>query len=228
MMNTQAINSPTSVENLSTQMIELNFPVFGKTLPVQHGYLLYSAICHQVSAAHKIDFQLGTIVGVPDGQGHIHLQEGTSLYIRVETQWIPQFLTLAGKTLALNGHEIRLGIPRPFLLKPASSLYSRLVAIKGFTEVEPFQEALQRQLSKLNIQAQVIIPVDKEEKPSRKVLKIKDKIIVGFSVLIEGLSAEDSIKLQTLGLGGRRKMGAGVMFPAKKNFQERSNAATSG
>lgn len=212
-MNTQAVNPLIPAENLSDQIIELNFPVFGKTLPVQHGYLLYSAICHHVAAAHEIDFQLGTIAGIADGHGHIHLPEGISLHIRVEVQWMPQFLTLAGKTLELNGHAIRLGIPRPFLLKPASSLYSRLVAIKGFTEVEPFKEAVQRQLSKMGIPAQVIMPADSQGKPSRKVLKVKDKTIVGFSVLIEGLSAEDSIKLQVLGLGGRRKMGAGVFFP---------------
>ena len=42
---------------------------------------------------------------------------------------------------------------------------------------------------------------------------IRDKEIVGFEVLLEGLTAEESLTVQKMGLGGRRHMGCGIFAP---------------
>jgi CRISPR-associated protein Cas6 len=47
----------------------------------------------------------------------------------------------------------------------------------------------------------------------RRILTVKDKKIVGFSLVAHGLSDEDSIKLQSHGIGGRRSMGCGIFNP---------------
>jgi CRISPR-associated protein Cas6 len=47
-------------------------------------------------------------------------------------------------------------------------------------------------------------------------LRIHGKRIVGFSVIIQGLTAEESMKLQEHGLGGRGKMGCGFFVPLKE------------
>jgi CRISPR-associated protein Cas6 len=52
----------------------------------------------------------------------------------------------------------------------------------------------------------------------RRILTVKDKKIVGFSLLAHGLSDEDSIKLQAHGIGGRRAMGCGIFNPILKNI----------
>ena len=44
----------------------------------------------------------------------------------------------------------------------------------------------------------------------RRTLRIKDKEVVGYEMLVETLSANESLALQEHGLGGRRQMGAGV------------------
>ena len=49
--------------------------------------------------------------------------------------------------------------------------------------------------------------------PRRRALRIKDQTHVGYSLLVEGLSAEESIRLQEQGLGGRRKLGCGLFLP---------------
>jgi CRISPR-associated protein Cas6 len=44
----------------------------------------------------------------------------------------------------------------------------------------------------------------------RRTLRIKDKEVVGYEVLVEALTAEESLNLQEHGLGGRRHMGCGI------------------
>lgn len=39
------------------------------------------------------------------------------------------------------------------------------------------------------------------------------KEVVGYELVIEGLTADESVAIQTTGLGGRRHMGCGVFVP---------------
>lgn len=133
---------------------------------------------------------------------------------------IGDFLPLAGKTLALGGEPIRIGVPKVDALDPAVSLAARMVTIKGFMEPEGFLAAARRQLDDLGVAAgaSIAIPMVSDGRPNagqpiRRVLRIKDKTIVGFAVRVKGLSAEESLTLQERGIGGRRHMGCGVFVP---------------
>jgi CRISPR-associated protein Cas6 len=88
-------------------------------------------------------------------------------------------------------------------------LYSRLVTIKGFMEPKEFLEAAKRQLEKIEVQTELQIG-------ERRTFRIKDKQVVGFEIAATGLDAEDSIRLQESGLGGRRHMGCGVFVPWRR------------
>ncbi len=80
-------------------------------------------------------------------------------------------------------------------------------------EPESFLAAARSQLSALGINATLELPHDDEGRPRRRVLMIKDRTIVGFSLAAHDLSDDDSINFQTLGLGGRRAMGCGIFNP---------------
>jgi CRISPR-associated protein Cas6 len=45
------------------------------------------------------------------------------------------------------------------------------------------------------------------------VLRIQGRRIVGYALRVVGLTDEDSVRLQEEGLGGRRRMGCGVLVP---------------
>ena len=75
-------------------------------------------------------------------------------------------------------------------------------------EPDEFAEAVRRQLTALEISDGCVLTVAK-----RRTLKIKDKEVVGFEVILEGLLADESIAIQEAGLGGRSKMGCGVFVP---------------
>ena len=77
-------------------------------------------------------------------------------------------------------------------------------------DAEKFAEAVRRQLDTLEISERVILTIGK-----RRTLKIRDKEVVGFEVILEGLTASESIILQEHGLGGRRHMGCGVFVTVK-------------
>ncbi len=49
----------------------------------------------------------------------------------------------------------------------------------------------------------------------RRTIRIRKAEVVGYALLVEGLSVEDSLRLQQYGLGGRRRMGCGVFVPAR-------------
>jgi len=79
-----------------------------------------------------------------------------------------------------------------------------MVTIKDSTELEPFKDAVGRQLAELSITNETV------EVGSRKIVTIDSYKIVGFSLRVTGLSPRYSIKLQEEGLGGRRRMGCGI------------------
>lgn len=79
-----------------------------------------------------------TIPGFPDKQGKIILTEQSHLRIRTPIPQIPLIYRLAGKSIRLGIHEIKIGIPKIFMLKPVDKLKSRIVVIKGHSEPESF------------------------------------------------------------------------------------------
>jgi CRISPR-associated protein Cas6 len=220
---TERQTQPTDV--LNQPCVELSFGVTGQTLPADHGYGLYSAIAHHCPAVHEQDdISIQTISGMPDRAGKIYLSNQSRLRIRLpyEPQKLALVLPLAGQTLTIGSHPIQLHIPQIFPLQPASELRSRIVTIKKFQEPEPFLEAVKRQLDALEIQGHAQIPCDEAGKPLRKTIKIKTFTVVGFSLVVTDLDEQDSLKLQTLGLGGKHRMGCGIFtaFPHSWRFRD--------
>ncbi len=194
--------------------VDLSFQVIGASLPADHGYGLYSALSHWNPEIHNLQgLSIQTITGIPDKQGKIYLTEKSRFRIRLHANQVPFAYGLAGQSLTIGTHQIRLGIPQIYELQPAADLKARIVVIKGYQEPEDFLKAALKQLNNLGIQATVVIPIDHEQKAERKTIKIKRFTIVGYKLGVFGLSNADSIKLQIEGLGGKRRMGCGVFIP---------------
>jgi CRISPR-associated protein Cas6 len=187
--------------------IELHFPFTGKTLPSDHGYGLYGAISRVLPEAHSADWlAIETIPGAARGDGVTQLDPQARLKIRIPQDRVPLILKLAGKRLEVDGHAIRLGAPQIYLLKSATALYARIVTIKGFTEPEPFLDAVCRKLDEMGVKGEPVVG-------PRRVVRVGNHTIIGFALAIHELSDEGSILLQEQGIGGRRRMGCGIFFP---------------
>ena len=187
--------------------IDLAFRLNGANVPVDHGYSLYGALSRVVPELHEAnDVGVQPIRGIYSGYGKLHLSTSSRLVIRLPDEQIRPYLKLAGKRLEVEEHPLRVGVPEVRTLRPVARLRARLVTIKGFLEEAGFLEAVNRQLQGLNITCEVLLG-------RRRTFRVKDKQVVGFEVDLTGLTAENSIRLQENGLGGRRKMGCGVFVP---------------
>jgi CRISPR-associated protein Cas6 len=212
------------------QTIDLSFDLAGDTIPADHGYMLYSALSRQVPEIHSEAIlprlAIHPIAGTPIGSRLLKVGSSSSLVFRLEEGAL-DLGRLAGSEIEIGEHRLKLGVIRRQALKPAAQLYSRLVVIKGAQDESSFLESANRQLKNLGIRAGAGLIrrtalQSREGKTSvnrspfiRRTLRICDREIVGYAVMVEGLTAEESIQLQEVGLGGRRHFGCGVFVPAR-------------
>jgi len=189
--------------------VDLAFRIVGKTIPVDHGYSLYSAISRIIPDIHASkETGIHPIRGTYSGDGTLLLTSSSRLILRVPDTQISTCLKLAGKRLDVERNTLRVGVPEVRLLRPAAKLRARLVTFKNSLEEVRFLEVARERLDKLQVAGEL-------ELGQRRTLRVKDKQVVGFELAIGNLSAEESLSLQENGLGGRRHMGCGVLIPAK-------------
>jgi len=174
-------------------MIDLSFPVFGEYLPSDHNYGLYSALVHHCQQLKEIDWQLGTITGIPDGKGLINLGSKSRLKIRCAIEHAHLFQPT---NLKIGKWEITVGTPKATDMTNSPDLYSRIVVIKGAETPEQFRQSLAKQLP----------PGTVATIGERRKLKIKRFTVIGFEVFAH---TPDPKTLQIQGLGGKRKIGCG-------------------
>jgi CRISPR-associated protein Cas6 len=210
--------------------LEIQFALRGRTLPADHGYALYSAVKKllQDSTDNSIpkdlppDVRLCSISGIPDRAGMIYLNRGSKVRLRCPSEQIQTwYRLLQNQVFDVRGHLIRLIQPQITLPEASNALTSRLVTFKleavDHADVPRyFLESCQKGLERLDVKGQAFISSDVNGDLARRTLQVKDKKIVGYGVVVEGLSQEDSLKLQWHGLGGRQHFGCGWFYPARE------------
>src|SRR5262249_47562859 len=135
------------------------------------------------------------------------------LCIRTPKELIGDLLALMGKEIDVSGYKLVLGEASVRTLKPMKNLYSPLVVICGAETEKDFFDSANKQLMQLDILAKAI-PFCPHGFTVRRTFKIKTAKIPGFAISITDLSNEDSVKLQSAGIGGRRRMGCGIFIPS--------------
>lgn len=115
---------------------------------------------------------------------------------------------------ALQGAELALASPlhigrasrRELLAYPV--LHARLV-VTGAEDEAGFAREVEAELAALEIDCDIIVG-------RRGELKVDERqTLVGYSLMLHGLSAEESLRAQELGLGRERKLGCGLFVPHK-------------
>jgi CRISPR-associated endonuclease/helicase Cas3 len=192
--------------------IELFFSLTGQTLPLDNGYIVYSALSRICPAIHELkNISIHPIAGIPESSKLLRLTQHSKLQIRLPVDLISLiYESLAGQTFSIGQNQFHLGIPGYTPLAPFSNLYSRLVIIRRFQESQSFLEAAKRQLKRLGIQGSITLATRSNGQPQCRQLTIKNETgtfaVRGFCVQIADLNPEDSITLQKYGIGGKQKM----------------------
>ena len=201
----------------------------GSVIPVDHGYALYGALSRVLPEVHRENgIAVHPVWGRQVGNRQLMLLPWSTLTLRVPDGQIAPMLALSGKPFTLGETTLRVGVPEVRALVPASTLRSRLVVIKikgtsaADLDADNFAAAARRKLDRLGLspQVEILIPPHKtgplEGQPLRRTLNIKGAEVVGYEVILQGLTAEESVKVQEQGLGGRHHMGCGVFVPAER------------
>ncbi len=216
---------------IETSYVDLTFPLKGKSLPLDNGYIIYSALSRLCPNLHKLtNIFIHPIAGFPNSSKQLRLAKRSKLQIRIEVEQIPLIYEfLAGQTFKIGQDQFHIGIPEYKPLTPCSVLYSRLVIIRRCIEPQVFLEAAQRQLESLGIKGNIDILKKNNGQLQCRQLVIKKDIgtfpIKGYGVEVKDLSEGDSLTLQQHGIGGKKKMMCGVFVPSWNNQNDGSQQA---
>lgn len=203
-----------------SEIIDIRWPIcLPCHIPIQHEYQLLGALSHFIPRLHHdAGVAIHSIRGIASEPGMLELKRSSALTIRCEPNLIPSLLSLSGKSLSLGRFSIRLGVPQLFALRGVHKLASNFVTIKGFMEPDAFLGAARRQLSSLSVSDSAHVDVG-----DRKVRHIKGNVIIGFQVTVSGLNDQESLAIQAAGIGGRRRLGAGIFTPAISHASKNHN-----
>lgn len=207
--------------------VDVSFPLRGKIVPRDHGYLVYAAICRLIPQAHGAKWLAVHPLPGQFADELLVLPPRAFLTLRVPATEIHQLLPLSGKVLRVGETEIGLGTPNIYALRPFAQLVSRQVVIRltavprkpdgtidKTSMAQSFVQEIQRQLAAKSIRAEVCIGTPRQ-------ISVGGHRVLGFTVRLSGLSDADSLLIQTKGLGGKRAMGCGVFGPCREGRSAR-------
>jgi CRISPR-associated protein Cas6 len=198
-------------------VVDLAFPITPGQVPIDHGYALYSSIARVMPELHG-----ATWLGVHPLGGRkvtdaiLLMTGGSAVTLRLPLAQLGRALGLVGSTLRIHDQSFELGAPTVRPLTPAPHLFSWQVALRltkpptradGELDMDAFRLAFAaeagRQLEALGISCPLTVM-------AKRVIRVKEQQIIGFSAELRDLSADQSLALQTRGLGGKRRMGCGL------------------
>jgi CRISPR-associated protein Cas6 len=218
------------------QMVDVRFTLSGRAgdgaplaIPVDHGYALYGAIARVLPWVHgSRSVGIHPVLGQLAGGRRLYVTPRSVLALRVPAHLVPKVLLLAGQALDVDGCRLQVGVPMVYALRPAPRLRSRLVTIKGMLTPEAFLDAARAQLAALGIQGQPVLVPRRTDRPLepdgrggrdpwvRRTLRVRDRTVVGYALDVVDLAPDDAIRLQAIGLGGRRRFGCGIFLPLRQ------------
>ncbi len=202
-------------------VIDLSFTISGSSVPVDHGYALYSSISRILPALHGPSW-----LGIHPLSGSrtpeaLLLTRTSRLTLRLPVEKITEGLPLAGKVLDVEGSQIVVGAPSVRALKPSATLVSRQAIVKltsfplsskGRVDESlarnGVERELRRQMERLDASGRITLGALRE-------LRVAGKRVLGFAVRIDDLEPSASVRVQTVGLGGKRRMGCGIFIPSR-------------
>ena len=178
-------------------LVDVQFPLRGRTLPRDHARALSHALRR---AAPWLDRDGGAYgvrpVGLVAGTGaQALLSQRARLTLRVARAHGAALAALEGADLDVDGHAVRLGRPVVHELLAHSTLYAAVVVSEHADEA-----------AFLDVQGRCICGRAQR-------LQGDDGPLAGYSLMVDRLSTADSLTVQERGLGPHRAFGCGLFVP---------------
>ena len=146
------------------------------------------------------------ISGSSVGDGILYLSQRAHLTLRLPQRRVADAAALSGLQLDLGG-PIAVGAARLRTLLPTPAQYSPCVAVACADE-EAFLAECATRLTAIGVSASLVCG-------RAQARSGESGEVCGFSLMLHGLSAAHSLRIQQLGLGDARKLGCGIFVPHK-------------
>jgi CRISPR-associated protein Cas6 len=187
-------------------MRSFDFPLSG-VIPQDHGYYLFAGLCSLLPELHgRRGFQVAPVRGTRRRDGNLLLDHKSILNVRGITA--EEALRIQHTAFEIPTGTVLIGAASIREHRGGSVLASRQVVLRGILDKETFEKALLEALpsgveSSVGREHVTILP-ERSGKP-RQVMR-------GWSVRLSGLTEEQSLDIQSRGIGWERQMGCGVFY----------------
>ena len=199
-------------------VIDLQFSIDCKLLPVDHAHALSTAILQALPWFVEDEIAtLHLIHGAETGNGWerpddvIYLSRRTKLTLRVPHERIDDTTTLTGKTLDVAGNPMVIGEASKRPLSISTSLYSRHVVVMPGEDEDVFLQRTISEMHEMELQFKKVL-CGKE-----RTIQVSGGELMTRSLLVADITFNDSIRLQQRGVGAKRhkKLGCGLFIAHK-------------
>ena len=198
---------------------DLSFKVQCRQLPLDHAYALSQAIQKALPwFAGEPQAGIHLIHGAESGNGWmrpqhpdalLNLSRRTRFTLRLPRHCIAAASKLVDRTLDVDGHALVLSNPQRKPLTALTTIFSRYIIGDSGEDEEVFLHKMVATLEKEGIR------VKKVMSGRVHMLRTPEEGLYTRSLMLAGLTVEESIHLQQHGLGAGRKLGCGLFLPHK-------------
>lgn len=206
-------------QTVPDDVADLSFKVDCRSLPLDHAWSLSRAVLERLPWIEQEPYAaLHLIHGAESGNGWIRpegkddvlfLSRRTRFHLRLPKERLDAGRELDGCVLRVSGRELKLKLVDKRPLSLMTTLFSRYLDLDGAEDEAVFMEAALRLLREQDIHVKKMMAgrLHRFETPAGTHST--------RSLMIDGLSVEDSLRLQREGLGPGRMLGFGVFLPHK-------------
>lgn len=199
---------------MSSPKLELRFRLKGTQIPTDHAFPLYAALCKYLPWLHDASGVLiGGIRGRLNENQALGITPESLLRVRCFPEVVPQWARLQGKVLAIDDQYLQVGSLSIHEITPARQLYAHFATIKQSRVSQQDADFDTRMAGLLELQG----VQGSLKRNHRRIIRIHGYKVVGYSLTFIPQTPTDSLILQTLGLGGRSKMGGGFFEPLRRD-----------
>lgn len=195
-------------DGAAPSMVDLVFVLRGRQLPHEHRVLLAAALeaaLPWLAGAPGAGVHRLNVADAPaGGAAQALLAQRTRLVLRLPRARAADAAALTGQTLDIGGHALCVGALHAHELRPWGTLYAHLVALEAGVDEAAFMQQVEHELGRLGLPCRPICG-----RPQR----LESGRLQGHSLMLDGLSAAHSLRLQDLGLGPHRRLGCGLFVP---------------
>ncbi len=191
-------------EPMAASMVDVSYALQGKVLPRDHRPALAAALERLLPwLADPAQAGVHRVNAVAGNGPTALLSQRSRLALRVRRQRLSDLAPLAGASLDVGGFTLCLGaVALVRELLTYSTLYAHLVAASDDDELA-FLAAVERELEALGVSCRPICG-------RRQVFDFDGVPLVGFSLMLDGLTSAASLRVLESGLGPHRRLGCGI------------------